>query len=136
MNKRLAQRRGYAMMLVMIFVVLFAALLGVAWRRVASTLRVEHSAEVRKQCDQGSLQVMAKAMQTLETRLRWDGSQNKAGIDGNYDSPLSFYDTLNDTGYYKVVFTRESEDGSSWSVSVTVVRPEDIIGLTPLPGSS
>ena len=67
-------------MLVVVFVVLFTAILGVAWRRVASALRVEHVSEVRKQCDQGSLQVLAEAMKMLETCLRLDTSTNVAKL--------------------------------------------------------
>ena len=80
MIRRRSNRRGYALMLVVVFVVLFTAILGVAWRRVASALRVEHVSEVRKQCDQGSLQVLAEAMKMLETCLRVNTSTNVAAL--------------------------------------------------------
>ncbi len=83
--RRRSKRPGYALMLVLVFVVLFTAILGVAWRRVASALRVEHLSEVRRQCDQGGLQVLADAMKMLETCLRLDTSTGNARLP---DSPL------------------------------------------------
>lgn len=80
MNRRRSNRRGYALMLVIVFVVLFTAVLGVAWRRVASALRIEHVCEVRKQCDAGSIQVLAHAMRVLETRMVWDAVNNVANL--------------------------------------------------------
>ena len=137
MSKGRSNRRGYALMLVMVFVVLFAAILGVAWRRVGSALRIEHLSELRKQCDQGSVQVLAQAMRLLETHLRWhpDGGGGTARID-LYDSPPPYYQVLNNTDAYKVVFSREgANDGREWSVSVSVVRLEnvDLSHLLPAP---
>jgi hypothetical protein len=62
-------RRGYALVLVLLFNVMFLLLLGVAWRQIASALRIAsvHSAQVQR--DEGSLRALAEAMRLLETGL-------------------------------------------------------------------
>jgi len=125
MNESRSNRRGYALMLVLVFVILFGAVLGVAWRRVASALRVERFSDVRRQCDAGSIRVLAQAMQVLETRLRQPGS-GAARIDGWDNSPPPYYQILNTTAY-RIDFTREgNNDGTQWSVSVSIVAPGDV----------
>jgi hypothetical protein len=154
LTARPPNRRGYALMLVMIFVVLFGAVLGVAWRRVASALRVEHSLAVRAYSDRGSVQALDLALRVLETRLRRDAG-GAAQIDVSDDlatssptlqpSPCLCKVQLNVSDdparpqmqWYKVVFTydRNNPDGAScWSVGVTVARPdEDLGGYRPMP---
>lgn len=66
---RLPNRRGYALLMVLMFNVLFLMLLGVAWRRVASVIRVASVRTQQAQCDEGSLRVLANAMRLLETGL-------------------------------------------------------------------
>ena len=141
MNRRSSNRRGYALLLVMLFVVLFSAMLGVAWRRVASAISTEHLSNVRQRCDKGSLQVLSQAMRVLETRLRWNPADNAAELDvsdnatPNYLPPLSAFsckspqasyqlsDDPTDTYWYTVVFTPTAADGTAWSISVTAAAP-------------
>jgi hypothetical protein len=150
-----SKRCGYALLLVMLFVVLFGAMLGVAWRRVASAIRIEHVCDVRKRCDKGSIQVLSQAMQVLETRLRWNGGDNAAELDlsdtstPNYVPARSAFscksrttyqlsDDPADTHWYRVVFTPTADDGTAWSVTVTVAEPTehfDASGLPLMPGS-
>ena len=132
MIQRRSQRRGYALMLVVVFVVLFTAILGVAWRRVASALRVERLSEVRKQCDQGSLQVLAEAMTMLETCLRVNTSTNVAKLPTS--SPDNeFYEVLGTSPnltYYIVTFAPSGGDasGRQWTVSVKTAASSEEIG--------
>jgi type II secretory pathway component PulJ len=138
MIKRPSNRRGYALLLVLIFVVLFTAILGVAWRRVASALRIERASEVRKQCDQGSIQALAQAMQFLETCLRRN-SPTTARINGDDGSKLSYAYQSNNlpppskTQWYLIDFVRDNPDGSEWSVSVTTSTDDH--GLAHLPSA-
>jgi hypothetical protein len=149
-NWRASNRRGYALLLVMLFVVLFGAMLGVAWRRVASAIRTEHVCDVRKRCDRGSIPVLAQAMQVLETRLRWSAADNAAELDvsnnstPNYLAAMSTFsckagpayqlsDDPNDTRWYRVVFTPTATDGTAWSVSVTVADPTENFSTSSLP---
>ena len=110
----------------MVFVVLFTAVLGVAWRRVISALRIEHVSEVRKQCDQGSIQVLAKAMQVLETRL-CRNTPTATKLNGSDSSTITYgYNLPNTTRWYTIKFTRESTDtdGTNWAVSVTTANSD------------
>jgi hypothetical protein len=143
-------------MLVMLFVVLFGAMLGVAWRRVASALRVEHVLSVRTSSDKGSIQALDRALRVLESRLRRDGagvpkidvSDDLAGSSPMLQpSPCLCKVQLNVSDdpaqpqwqWHKVVFTRDGDnpDGSSaWSVGVTVARPgEDLGSYRAMPAS-
>jgi hypothetical protein len=146
-------------MLVVVFVVLFTAILGIAWRRVASALRVEHVSEVRKQCDQGSLQVLASAMKVLETRLRVDSNSNLSIdatiIPGNpisvplpQSTPVPFCNTTTFPGdpptYCRQVnFTYQGKSSPTTnspttfvvSVDVTLVTLESTNGFTMWPSN-
>jgi hypothetical protein len=62
-------RRGYAMMLVLVFIVLFLTFLGIAYRSVATVLRVESVHALQVQRDEGSTQALAAAVALLETGL-------------------------------------------------------------------
>jgi hypothetical protein len=128
-----SHRRGYALLLVIAFVVLFTAILGVAWRRVISALRIEHVSEVRRQCDQGSIQALAKAIQVLETRLR-RYTLTDARLDGSGGSSLSYAYNLPSTAqWYTVTFARETTDtdGTKWAVSVTTASSDPGLPLLP-----
>jgi hypothetical protein len=131
LTRRRPNRHGYALMLVIIFVVLFTAILGVAWRRVASALRVEHASEVRKRCDEGSLQVLAKAMTLLETCLRQDTTGVARLPSSSPDN--EFYEALGtspNVTYYIVTFVPYNGDttGRQWTVSVKIAASSEEIG--------
>lgn len=135
MTRRHSQRRGYALILVMVFVVLFGAMLGVAWRRVVSALRVENVSEVRRQSDEGSIPVLAQAMKVLETRLIWDPVNGVLNLNGSSDSPQTYkYPESIGGKFYKVTFTRTADFTSDsglvgWSVAVTVISDADWLAI-------
>jgi hypothetical protein len=133
LSRRRPRRHGYALVLVMVFVVLFTAVLGVAWRRVASALRVEHISTVRSLSDEGSIQALAAAMKVLETRLYYDTATSSIKFDGSTDSEKTYwksYDTSDGTKYYKITFTRTGAlDGREWSVNVTVISADDAAAI-------
>jgi len=136
MTGRRPNRRGYALMLVIVFVVLFTAILGVAWRRVASALRVEHLSEVRRQCDGGSVRILADAMKVLETCLRASGGG--VTLDGSADTERHYKKDIGDGKLYHVAFVRTGAlDGTEWSVSVTVTNSTDSVvqGYDVLPSN-
>ena len=78
-RNRPSRRRGYALVLVCLFVVLFLSLLGVAWRQMASALRIASLQSIQQQSgntsvfqtqrDAGSVPALALAMRMLELRL-------------------------------------------------------------------
>ena len=119
--RRRRPRRGYALVLVLIFVILFLALMGVAWSRVGSVLRVATARAVQAHRDQGSLPALARAMHLLETGL----------------PPISPYVcgvTLNVSGVpvsYTVTFTAEGQTG--WAVHAAVTQATE--NPTPMPST-
>ncbi len=137
MKKNRPNRNGYALMLVMVFVVLFGAVLGVAWRRVGSALRIERAAEIRKQSDRGSVQVLAQAMRVLETRLRLN-NDGEAELDvsstttPDYRTTFTFrsessYDISDDPDrpniqWYIIRFDRQAD--GQWTVNITSTKTE------------
>jgi hypothetical protein len=62
-------RRGYALMMVLVFLVLFLAVLGVCYRHIAAMLRIESVNQIRIVHDQGCVEVLARAMALLESGL-------------------------------------------------------------------
>ena len=62
-----SSRSGYALMLVLVFIVLFLALFGVAYRQTAAALRIESVRSQATQRDEGSLHALARALALLET---------------------------------------------------------------------
>ena len=122
---RLPNRRGYALVVVVLFNMLFLMLLGVAWRRMASVIRIATVRTEQTHCDEGSLRVLANAMRLLETGL----------------PPTSPYErgatiTLETSGeerFFSVKFERDDtlppEDRKYWSVTVTRtnVRPLEML---------
>jgi hypothetical protein len=133
MTRHPSHRRGYALLLVMVFVVLFTAVLGVAWRRVISALRIEHVSEVRRQCDQGSVQALAKAVEVLETRLRRN-TTTTAKLNGSDSSTITYgYNLPNTNQWYAITFSRENADtdGTKWVVSVTSANSDPSLPSLP-----
>ncbi len=97
-------RHGYALLVTLLFVVLFTAMLGVAWRSTASALRLESVRAIQARRDQGSIHAMARAMRLLETGLPPSTPYVCAVTIDTADGPRA----------YAVTFV--AEDGSNWSV--------------------
>jgi hypothetical protein len=62
-------RRGYALMMVLVFLVLFLAILGVCYRHIAAMLRVESVNQTRTVYDEDCIAALARAMALLESGL-------------------------------------------------------------------
>lgn len=65
-TRRIPHRRGYALIMVAIFCVLFVTIMGVAWRHLASTIRTFHARSNQIYQDQGAIMALAEAMRALE----------------------------------------------------------------------
>ena len=120
---RLPNRRGYALLMVLMFNVLFLMLLGVAWRRVASVIRVATVRTQQTQCDEGSLRVLAGATRLLETGLP-PSSPYEHGAIVNVEA-------AGEERFFNVRFERNEArlPDEVWSVTVTrtSVRPTDLL---------
>jgi hypothetical protein len=65
-NRSPSARRGYSLMLVLVFLVLLLSLLGMTGRQVASALRIEMARSRQVVRDEGSLRAVAGALEALE----------------------------------------------------------------------
>lgn len=65
--KAKSPRRGYAMVLVLVFVALVLTFYGVCHRHIGATLRIEGTRTFRKRLDEGSLRALARGLALLET---------------------------------------------------------------------
>ena len=97
-------RGGYAMVATLIFIVLFTALWGVAYRQTAAALRIESVQVARVQRDQGSTVALARGLALLQTGLP-------------PQSPYVCGVTLNTpAGVQSFTVTFAAQGGSNWSV--------------------
>jgi len=67
--KRTARRGGYAIVLVLVFMVLLLTLSSVAYRHVAAALRVESVRSAQVLRDEGTIHALALGLALLETGL-------------------------------------------------------------------
>ena len=60
-------RRGYAMVLVLVFIALLLTFYSVAYRQIAAALRVDKARMIQRQFDEGALRALARGLALLET---------------------------------------------------------------------
>jgi len=112
-------------MMVLLFNVLFVALLGVAWRHTASALRLATVREKQTQRDEGCLHALALAMRRLETGLPPSTPYVCIATIDTRDGPRSF----------TVTFTQQTEP-EKWTIHArptaagdpTTEMPDDFAG--------
>ncbi len=113
MRPHCPRRPAYAMLLVLAFVLLFLALLGVAYRQMASALRVETVRSQQGVRDQGSIHALALALTLLETG----------------QPPTSPYvcavSVTTPAGQRSYTVTYTSQGGTDWLVSVAPTAAGD-----------
>jgi hypothetical protein len=112
-------RRGYAMLLVLIFIVLFLTLLGTGWRYMGSAVRIATARSVQIQRDEGSIHALAKAMRLLETGLPPTSPYICGALITTSSGPCN----------YTVTFT--SEGNPNWSVHCSRTQPSENPPLMP-----
>ena len=101
MIRKPSARRGYALVLVIVFLVIFLAMLGTAWRQVASVLRVETVRAVQTRRDQGCLLAAVKGMHYLEETA----------------TPSSPQDFIVDSSRFTVTFVQDPADTTKWTIT-------------------
>jgi hypothetical protein len=131
-TRRPPSRRGYALVLVIVFNVLFLAIIGVAWRQMSSAIRTFSVRTDRIQQEQGALQALAHALRALEIGYPAEG--------------VDYYDTVNfdiknliQTGnaapyHYRIRYSRKiaDETGDGKRVYEIKVEAVDSVGGTLL----
>ena len=105
------QRRGYAMVLVVVFLLILLSTLGLAYRQMATTLQLEMARTQQIDFEQGSLKL---------------GSIGLGMLEGPLSTPFTMaqsYSTSAGTRWYTLQLTRLSVDPGTgretWSVTVT-----------------
>lgn len=119
MRRARSPRRAYALLLVLVFVVLFLALLGVAYRNVVSALRLETVHVQQAQRDEGSIHALARAVTLLETGLPPSSPYVRGAIISTSNGPRSYTVTFTLTG------------GTNWRIDVAPTEAGE--GPAPLP---
>lgn len=119
------RRGGYALVMVLVFVVLFLTILGVAWRQIGAVMRIESVRAKQTTRDRGSLRAVAEGLRLLETGLPPDGYACGKKFDG-------------ESQWYSVTFTKKADDPENpdddnvWTVAAIPVseQPEETMPST------
>jgi len=124
--RRLPRRRGYALVLVVVFSVLFFTLIGVAWRQMSSVVRIFTVRTNQLLRDRGATQALADALHALDVGPP-PGNPDVYPCGNTVQVPpltgLKFQSTgANSPCYYTVSFTRvpNEETGGNRVYQVTV----------------
>ncbi len=108
-------RGGYALLIVLVFVMLFLTILGVAWRQIGSLLNIETVRAQQMTRDRGSLMAAAKGLRLLEM------TSDRTLIEAAYKHEEQGQ-------WYKVTFT---VDGNEWTISAFAVAEEPDCDVIP-----
>ena len=114
-------RRGYAMVLVLVFIALLLSIYSVAYRDVAAALRIETVRTLRQQRDEGSVEALARGLTLLETGLP---PQDPYVCEVTIDTS---------TGERSFTVTFISTAGNNWSVHAAPTQPLE--NPDPMPAS-
>jgi hypothetical protein len=125
MNSVLRARGGYALVLTMLFIVLFLCLLGVAWRQTASALRVDSVRAIQAQRDQGEIPAVARALGLMESGSP-PSSPYVCGVTINTPSGLR---------QFTVTFTAEGTGGTRYLWSIQAAPTAAGQNPPPMPGT-
>ncbi len=117
--KNKTPRSGFAMMLVLVFIVLFLGFLGVALRQTAAALRIESVRIMQIQRDEGSVHAVARGLALLETGLP-PADPYVCGIDINTS-----------TGIRSFTVTFATEGEGQWSVQSVATPAGDSPQMMP-----
>ncbi len=114
MNGR-SSRRGYAMMLVLVFIALVLSFFSLSYRHLATALRVETTRTLTKQRDEGSIHALAAGLARLETGL-------PPSNPNPYTCRISI-ETSTGLCSFTVTFTREEGANEIWWVQARPTEP-------------
>ena len=107
--KRRPRRRGYTVLVVLAFILILLSMLGVAFRRTASVLRVSAARSNWILHDEGCMRAAAQAVATLEN--------GPPPTDPYTISPIEI-DTSAGTRSYQATISSDPDVSGQWVVSV------------------
>ena len=116
---RQARRPGYAMLLVLAFLVLFFALLAGAYSQLATSLRSETARVQQVQRDEGTTHALARGLALLETGYP-PATQYACGVT-----------ILTSTGPQQYTVTFELESPGNWSVRAAPTSEDESPAAMP-----
>ena len=116
--RRLPTRCGYALVVVLLFNVLFLMLLGVAYRQMASAIRIATVRTEQIQRDEGVVCALARAMYLLET--------GRPPTITDTNDEYKCYMTFGPGRFFKIKFKLKLTDPNveTWEVTVTAQSTE------------
>src|SRR5262245_33843250 len=106
--KRSSRRCGYALAIVLVFMILLLSLSGMAFRHIGAALRLESVRAEQALRDQGTLPALAKALALLETGTP-PSDPYQCGVT---------IETSSGSQSFVITYTSESTDGQ-WAVRST-----------------
>jgi hypothetical protein len=112
-------RSGYAMVLVLLFLILMFSLMTLAYGRLGAALRAESVRAKKVQRDEGSTQALAQALALLETGLP---PSNPYSCTTNISTSLG-------ASPFTVTFALQSD--KIWKVESTPTAPGEILPAMP-----
>jgi hypothetical protein len=111
-----SSRRGYAMILVLIFIALVNLCLVLSYKHLDAAIRVENVYRQGTEADEGTILSLAAGLALLEVETPTQS--------GNYEYKISFGNSL-DEAWYTVTYTLQSSTpGGVETWSVAAVRPD------------
>jgi hypothetical protein len=114
--RRLPTRCGYALVVVLLFNVLFLMLLGVAYRQMASAIRIATVRTEQIQRDEGVVCALARAMYLLET--------GRPPTITDTNDEYKCYMTFGSGRFFKIKFKLTDRNAETWEVTATAQSEE------------
>jgi hypothetical protein len=114
--RRLPYRRGYALVTVILFNVLFLMLLGVAYRQTASAIRIATVRTEQVHRDEGVVRALARALHMLETGR----PPNVTDTNDEYKC----YMTFGSGRFFKIKFKLTDRSAETWEVTAAAQSEE------------
>ena len=119
---RASSRRGYAMVIVVIFIVLVNLFFVLGWKHISMAIRVQDTFQNAKQRDEGALLALATAVAQMQTEY-----PTKDTLTNTY-----CYGVMVDSQQFKVIYTPpdpfdpDTTDTHNWSIAVQVQDPTNV----------
>lgn len=135
-----ARRRGYALTVVLITLILLFTLWSFVYRTTSSVVRIETNRLQKQTSDQGAMNALSQALQLLQYNTPSDPS-NPESTAFTYYVTLNLPDTSSlasntTTVHYSVVYTLvQATNPQQWQVQVTQVPEGSVNPATSLPSS-
>jgi hypothetical protein len=117
--KKAAERRGYALVIVLLFIAILLSLSSMLYRQLGAALRIESVRSAQVARDEGSLRALARGLALLQTGTP-PSSPYKCGL---------MIETSAGPRDYTVTFS--ADDDTNWSINAVPTQQNDIVDPMP-----